>query len=286
VGIYDSSRTRVAPVFGRLQCFDPSGVQWLQGLLDVANSRGRSKPEAGTAPLRVAKWWPREAALAAPPTLLRWLLEHAEAPATEDGWGRGATTISQRRRLVDRDAATMAEALQSLERRSSPRAWYVLEGPTRPDVYLDTGEVVVVIEGKRTETEPTTSTAWMRVRHEMLRHLDAAWEHLGGRRLYGLFIVEAEDGEGSAATAPQGWQATVELATSDEIVKQSLPHRSAEERSAIAGALLGVTTWQAVCDEFQIPRAVLIPEVLDDRPVRRRSRKSLKVVVPIETGPS
>ena len=279
MGIYDSSRTRVAPVFGRLQCFDPSGRVWLQGLLELANTRKLPRPQAGTSPLRVAKWWPREARLAAPPGLLRWLLENAQEPRDAAAWGRRPEVMASRRRVVDRDADTLAGALRSLqERRPSPRAWYVLEGPSQPDVYLDSADAVIVVEGKRTETGPITSTAWMSVRHQMLRHLDGAWEHRQGRRIYGLFIVEAEKGTTSVEPS-SAWHEAVELTISDEVLKGSLPHRSPDERSQIASALLGVTTWQAVCDEFQIPREVLIPEVLDDRPApgatRRKSGRSV-----------
>src|SRR6476620_960501 len=193
MGIFDSSRTRVAPVFGRLQCLDPSGRLWLQGLLELANSRKVPRPEAGRSRLRLARWWPREARLAAPPALLRWLLENAEEPHDAAAWGRRPEVMANRRRVVDRDADTLAGALRSLqERRPSTRAWYVLEGPSQPVAYLDSADAVIVVEGKRTETAPTTSTAWMRVRHQMLRHLDAAWEHRQGRRIYGLYIVEAE----------------------------------------------------------------------------------------------
>ncbi len=275
MGIYDSSRTRVAPVFGRLQCFDPSGRFWLQGLLELANTRRVPRPQAGTSRLRVAKWWPREARLAAPPGLLQWLLEHAEEPHNPKAWGRRPEVVANRRRIVDRDADTLAVALKSLQaRRASPRAWYVLEGPSQPDVYLASDDVVVVVEGKRTETAPATSTAWMRVRHQMLRHLDGAWEHRQGRQLYGLFIVEAEQGTSSLEASP-AWQEAVESTVSQQVLNGSLPHRSPDERSQIASALLGVTTWQALCAEFQIPREVLIPEVLDDaRPPGAPRRKS------------
>ena len=280
MGIHDSSRTRIAPVFGRLQCLDPSGRLWLQGLLELANTRKLPRPDAGASRLRVAKWWPREAKLAAPPGLLRWLLENAEEPRDAAAWGRRPEVMANRRRVVDRDADTLAGALQSLqERRPSPRAWYVLEGPSQPDVYLDSAAAVIVVEGKRTETAPTTSTAWMRVRHQMLRHLDAAWEHRQGRRIYGLYIVEAETGT-SSTEPPSTWHEAVESTISEEVLRASLPHRTADERSQIASALLGVTTWQAVCDEFQIPREVLIPEVFDDRPVpktmHRKSGRSLR----------
>ncbi len=278
MGIHDSSRTRVAPVFGRLQCLDPSGRLWLQGLLELANTRTLPRPEAGASRLRVAKWWPREAKLAAPPALLRWLLENAQEPRDAAAWGRRPEVMANRRRVVDRDADTLAGALQSLQdRRPSPRAWYVLEGPSQPDVYLDSDDVVIVVEGKRTETGPTTSTAWMSVRHQMLRHLDAAWEHRQGRRIYGLFIVEAERGT-SSVEPPSAWHDAVGLTISNDVLEASLPHRSPDERMQIASALLGVTTWQAVCAEFQIPREVLIPEVFDDRPApgttRRKSGRS------------
>jgi hypothetical protein len=274
VGIYDSSRTRVAPVFGRLQCLDPSGRLWLQELLELANTRKVPRPQAGTSRLRVAKWWPREARLAAPSGLLQWLLEHVEEPRNPKAWGRRPEVVANRRRIVDRDAVTLATAMQSLQaRRASPRAWYVLEGPSQPDVYLDTAEAVIVVEGKRTETGLTTSTDWMRERHQMLRHLDAAWEHRQGRRIYGLFIVEAEK-DALSDEPSSAWHEAVELTVSDKVLNGSLPHRSPEERSQIGGALLGVTTWQAVCEEFQIPHEVLIPEVLDDRPASATTRRN------------
>ena len=266
MGSYDSSRTRVAPVFGLLQCVDPSGRLWLQKLLELANTRNLPRPQAGTTPLRVAKWWPREATLPAPPGLLRWLLENAEAPLSADAWGRRAEVKVNRRRIVDRDAATVAEALKNLQvRRTSSGAWYVLEGPSQPDVYLATTDCVVVIEGKRSERGPTTSTAWMAVRHQMLRYLDAAWEHRQGRRIYGLFIVEAEDGSGSVEPSFT-WRASRRYHDFGGRTQGESPHRSPEERSQIASGLLGVTTWQALCDTFQVPREVLIPEALDNRP--------------------
>lgn len=274
MGIYDSSRTRVAPVFGRLQCFDPTGKYWLQGLLEMANTREVPNVQAGDSLLTVAKWWPREARLPAPAGLLRWLLNNAGEPRKAAAWGRRPEVRERRRRIVDRDAATLAEALAILEkRRAAGRAWYVLEGPSQPDAYLATNDVVVVVEGKRTETGPETATDWMEVRHQMLRHLDAAWEIRQNRRLYGLFVVEAAEEE--AVTAPSVWQQAVRLTTAEDALKGSLPHRAPEERTAIGEALLGVTTWQAICAEFNLPPQILIPEVLQPpRALRRRSGAS------------
>ena len=60
-----------------------------------------------------------------------------------------------------------------------PRAWYVFEGQTSVDAYLCTSRYVVLVEGKRTESGPTTHTSWMEVRHQVLRNIDAAWNGRG-----------------------------------------------------------------------------------------------------------
>jgi hypothetical protein len=184
---------------------------------------------------------------------------------------------------VDHDAATLEEALRQLASRpTSARAWYVLEGPTQPDVYLETDEVVVVIKGKRKEARPTLRTEWMAVRHQIHRHLDAAWELRRERRVYGLFIGEADDGVGTEP--PAVWREAAADAVAEETLAQSLPHRTAEERAAIGAALLGVTTWQAVCEELAIPPQVLISEVLDPEPERRPRRRSSGAVRPPEAA--
>jgi hypothetical protein len=248
-------------------------------LLDLANSRNLRRGEAGASPLGVARWWPKERRLPAPNSLLEWLVRNAATPAHPSAWGRRAVE-TKRRRLVDRDVVTLEEALRSIERGPSGRAWYVLEGPSQPDVYLATDDVIVLIEGKRTEEGPVTSTHWMPVRHQMLRHLDAVWDIREERRVYGIFIVEAEPGSPDRKPSAD-WQFAVEATVSPEALERSLPHRTPEVRAAISDSLLGVTTWQAVCARFEIPTDVLIPEVVDlraaPRPPRRRSAPVSKV---------
>jgi hypothetical protein len=107
-----------------------------------------------------------------------------------------------------------------------------------------------VIEGKRTEADVSRDTTWMPTRHQMLRHLDGAWELRGGRAVYGFFIVE---GGGDSAVVPEHWRRECAETVSPEILDSSLPHRSPEERRAIAEGYRGVTTWQQVCAQLGIP---------------------------------
>jgi hypothetical protein len=121
----------------------------------------------------------------------------------------------------------------------------------REQVRLRTSSGIVAIEGKRTEADVTTCTTWMPVRHQMLRHLDGAWDLRDDHRVVGLFIVEGDGGR-EASTVPGHWIERCVTTVQREVLEASLPHRADAERSAIAAGYLGVTTWQAVCDALGV----------------------------------
>jgi hypothetical protein len=158
--------------------------------------------------------------------------------------------MEKRRKLVAKDAATIAEALALLEQPLRPRTWYVLEGRSQPDAFLEAESVIIVIEGKRTERKATEVTTWMPRRSQMLRHMDAAWEIRGAKRILGLMIVE---GDGPNAVQPSNyWLSEANRQIDVESLSESLPHRPAGVRQQLADGFLGVTTWQAVCQVFSI----------------------------------
>lgn len=244
-GHFDSSRTRVAPFFGHLLEQDPTGRSWLPKLLTLPIG-GSARPDSSSlGPLVEHAWWPEERALDPPPSLLSWLVRNLKCPSSM----KADQIRSERRELIEKDAHRVAEALQLLETEPAARDWYVMEGPSYPDAYLATGEAVAVVEGKRTESGPTESTKWMPVRHQILRHLDAALGPAGPRALWGFFMVEgAADG-----SVPQVWLDTCASTLDPEILRRSLPHRSPEEREVIAAGFLGVVTWQRACAELGVP---------------------------------
>lgn len=255
MGRFDSSRTRVAPLFNHLYCRDTSGRTWLPQLLQLV---GASCPPLPQRRLKSARWWPREAALPAPPSLLRWLVENCEPPINERDLGKGEVQ-ERRQALLRRDEAAIAEALRILNGPAQSRAWCVFEGASQPDVYLESADLVVVIEGKRTEPGPTTSTTWMRERHQMLRHIDAAWDTRGNRTVVGMMIVEAGADEASVPSPWREYRGQIDA----RALERSLPHRSDAERREIAEAFVGSTTWQSVVAALRVPADVLI-DILPD----------------------
>jgi hypothetical protein len=69
--------------------------------------------------------------------------------------------------------------------------------------------------------------------------------------VFGLMLVEG-DGDSTPTEVPRRWQECVAQAKVDPVLRESLPHRPAEQRQQIADAFIGVATWQKVCEEFSI----------------------------------
>src|SRR5919108_1911084 len=71
-----------------------------------------------------------------------------------------------------------------------------------------------------------------------------------GRHVFGFFLVEGEPS--APSEVPQRWQEFTHETVSEDVLSESLPHRSDEERARIAEAFLGATTWQALCGDLGI----------------------------------
>ena len=130
------------------------------------------------------------------------MISCAERPR-DGNIGTSQVTVRKREALLNRDKLVIGEALALLNRPALPPSdWYILEGHSQPDVFLQTPEVIVVIEGKRTERGPTVRTTWMPGRDQMMRHIDCAWEIRGTRKVFGFYLVEG-DGGAEAVAVPQ-----------------------------------------------------------------------------------
>jgi hypothetical protein len=252
---FDSSLTRVVPVLEALRSRDKTGRSWLPALLALPEygASDAVDPSGIDPTLEQALWGEHEKALDAPVGLLSWLIRNLETP--EAGMPKSDEKTSKlRRRLIERDRRTIEKALARLRTRGTDRDWHILEGPSKPDVFLETPDALVAIEGKRTEAGPTTSTIWMPTRHQMLRHLDGAWEIRGRKAVFGFFIVEGEDTGG----IPEHWIHAARETISPAALSSSLPHRSKAEAAGIRRSFLGVTTWQRVCRALEIDTSLLI----------------------------
>ena len=247
MGKHDSSATRVVPVFEALHSADSSARMWLPRLIGLpVGGHPPSLRDDTDFSLRRHGWGRTEAKLNPPVALLSWLIRHPRAPVA-GGLSGDPQKAEIRRQWIEGSDERIAEGLELLRRNPKRLDWHIFEGPTRPDVYLETNDLLVVIEGKRTEAGPTRATKWMEGRHQMLRHLDCAWEIRGGRQVAGFFIVEGED---ASEEIPAKWLSFARETIAPSTIAAGLPHRGPDEQKQIAAAFIGVTTWQRVCREF------------------------------------
>lgn len=249
MGRRDSSKTRVVPVFDRLYTNDKTGRKWLPRLLSLPTGADPS-PFSYDCDYSIEQvgWGVNEARLDPPVSLLYWLIRHPRKPVSGI-LSSNRTRAQKRREWIEGSETRMIEALSLLRDNPNSDDWHIFEGKTQPDVFIQTPNLVIVVEGKRTERTPTTSTKWMQGRHQMLRHIDCAWEARGRRQVRGFFIVE---GRGTQEAVPSSWLDFARATVGADAIASSLPHRGPEEQRAIAQCFAGVTTWQRVCREFDI----------------------------------
>lgn len=251
-GRFNSSRTRVAPVFDAMSAHPG----WIARLLTLCTNGAPGAPPIAGALDPVdggSHWGDREKRLLPPVSLLSWLVRNFRGPVSGD-----SDTAMFRQKLADGDPATIELALLNLRTQMKDRGWWIFEGLSSPDAYVVTPDLLLVVEGKRTESRLTTQTEWMPQRHQIWRHLDAAWEIRGRRQVAGMLIVEAETG----SAVPTKWLAAADELLDEVALAGSFPHRSRQETEAIAASFRGVTTWQAICDEFGLDASSVLVDTV------------------------
>jgi hypothetical protein len=250
MGKKNSSKTRVDPVFRSLYKKDEADTPWLPRLLKLPiGGHAIDLPPKTDFTIKEMYWGANEKKLQPPLALLSWLIRHPREPSN-GSLSKDPVKARKRKEWIGGSQDRILEGLRLLRNNPKGEDWHLFEGKTQPDVFIETPHLLIVIEGKRTEREPTTSTKWMPVRHQMLRHLDGAWEIAAGMSVIGFFIVE---GEGAGGEVPKKWVKYAKDTISETAIRSSLPHRGPEEQCSIASAFAGVTTWQRVCEEFGIP---------------------------------
>lgn len=263
MGLKNSSITRVRPVFQQLMQKDPTGGTWLADLLDLAPRKPKSPSEVIITPGLLLKEISQtrpysdrilqgygvvqpiplescfEKSLPPPSEFLRWLilnlgeLIYPDDKRLEDLTGdRKALfcNVSPEVRQTSTDAAL--EALNSQGAKGSFRQWWAFEGFTEVDCYLETNKLILLIEGKRTESL-SAATLWYRKRNQIIRNLEVAAEIAEQERKEFAVLLIAED--------------VIDFDLADKLMK-GLPHMDDGARQKLGEHFLGCITWQSVCD--------------------------------------
>ncbi len=275
MGEFNSSVTRVWPVFDCLLHRDPTGASWLASLLRMSSQAQAAAPGVADQPgMLLGKWVRRDRPLPAilrkvlgperaarigcirqtfeeeaPPTesFLRWLIKNPDQmqwPRDRHGVERtfGASTQHKRKSLLGGDPRVQDEALGALTvcgAMGSRRKWWAFEGFTSVDCWLETERLLLFVEGKRTE-DVSAATDWFPKRNQVIRNLEVARALAKEDQTYAVLICAEND----VQIPEHAWA-------------ESLPHMCVGEQEELRSHFLGCVTWGAIardlCDGMKLP---------------------------------
>ena len=263
------------PIFDELLDRWPDGKPWLGELWDMAalTRPGVALPKPAGLDKLVASETPStrvdrlgkvyERTVAPPAAFLRWLLENPQSMHVRDPINFGAKSVEARRwrsKLFSGDrhlvSEAQAEGLKQLGRRLAQRGrnkWWAFEGFSHIHCCLITGQCVLFVEGKRTESA-SPSTLWFEQRSQLWRNVEAAREFAGNKQFALVLAVESE-ADGTAA-----------LANAASSLDGSYPHLDSGQRAELSRHLVGFVTWLEVVTRFDLPRECLLDRVQEKPP--------------------
>lgn len=280
---YDSSLTRVAPFFQALVSKKANPGFWLPKLL-LSATRNTEYARELAHKIRKADSYFRgmggvpatvtlERDFPPPRAFLSWLIRHPERLNWED-YGKNRSRFGEKtRKKRDQLKAggpsrnkIIREATEELVRFGSEsfrRKWWAFEGFTSVDCFIETDDLVLLIEGKRTE-RVSAATVWYPQRNQVIRNLEVAREVAGAGREYAVLLVMEEE--------------PTRAVVNSMILTKSLPHMTPEEREKLEGHYLGETTWRTLCDNLAVPFESLPDTVSEVSPSQIRKFKGKKDV--------
>lgn len=245
---YDSSKTRVCPAFIAVRR-DPKPFLGLLSKLGIDTEGVELKAVNIVFSIPDKQ---KEKALNPNPEYLRWLLQHPEKTEIEHNLRRKRNlqkSDKMRLKLICPACRTamIEEGLKGIDdckkKDHYGRYWFVLEGATKPDVFIETNKFCLIAEGKRTEGGPKKDTRWKRHRHQIVRHLEGLRNYVIRKKpsvpAYGIFIVRGRD------------KAKFEkIYDSIDPFIESLPHAKSEEVCEIKRMYKGCLSWGDIYEAY------------------------------------
>jgi hypothetical protein len=127
--------------------------------------------------------------------------------------------------------------------RPSTKAWYILEGFTHPDIFIETDSFVIVGEAKWTETHLTNETEHLKSkngeqRSQMVRHIQAALNY-STKPVIAFYIVDS----GCGYLCDLSKQSFM-----DQISKETIRLDKKEENNVFS-SYRGFTTWEDISEK-------------------------------------
>ena len=175
--------------------------------------------------------------------LLEWCIYNLDKLTIPKNFGTKTKSTQEKRRQLFSGSETLRHEALKLIRQNPKKTsqWYIFEGYSKPDIYIETDTSIYIGEAKRTEPSLTTSTEWLNPRDQLIRHVDSIIDNL--KNVYFFFII-AEDKISK-----------YDLSQYEDIhyYEKNLPHRKdIKEIQKFKDSYCGFTTWEKISELLEI----------------------------------
>lgn len=241
MGIRNSSLTRVKPLFD----FIDSDIDKLNRLFELFKYNKRLVQNS----IIEIRYGENEKEMPPSKSLIIWMLQNLNELKKIDNFGVDSVdseSYKKRKLLFSGDTKTLDEALKIIQTNSKlpKRAWYIFEGNTFPDIYVETSDSIFIGEAKRTEKDITTKTKWLTNRDQLIRHIDSLLDQ--PKDIYSFYILEKE------VYLNGVYKERMESYSNKDYFHQNLKHRDDSNISRAFSSYIGFVFWDDIADCFNI----------------------------------
>lgn len=239
MGIRNSSLTRVKPLFD----FIDSNVVKLNDFLGLFSYKS-SKIEQNS--IIEIRYGDKEKKIPPSKTLLIWMIENLNELNKIDNYGVDkidSNTYKKRKQLFSGDEITKKEAINLIQTKSKlpERGWYIFEGYTFPDIFIETTDSIYIGEAKRTEKDITTKTKWLSPRDQLIRHIDSMLDQ--SKPIYSFYILEYLN---------DVYKESMQFYKTKKYFELNLKHRNNASIERAIDSFIGFVFWDDIAKYFQI----------------------------------
>lgn len=241
MGIRNSTHTRVKPLFD----FINSDINNLNCLLDLFDKNLRIEHNS----LIEVLYGNKEKKIPPSKSILIWMLKHLEELNKLDNYGTNSVnskTYLKREQLFNGNTKIMEEAINQINTNLPlPKsAWYIFEGYSCPDIFIETNDCIFIGEAKRTEKDITTKTKWLNQRDQLIRHIDSLLDQ--NKDIYSFYILENKE------YLKGVYERSMKLYTNKDYFKLNLKHRDDLSIERAFESFIGFIFWEDIADCFNI----------------------------------
>lgn len=243
MGIFNSTKTRVQPLFDYLS----DDVDQLNKFFSLfPGFRDRiARP--------VINIFYGETEIGIPPSLsiLKWCIDNLDKLSIPMDYGvsKSSPSYPKRKELFANNQNIIEEAKRLLcQSRLPQKAWYIFEGYTHPDVFIETGDLILIGEAKRTEEKLTSATSWLKQRDQLIRHIDSVIDT--NKKVLSFILLDPSQKEKYGLNNYENLS----------FFERSLFHRDKKTIKKCMDSYIGFCTW----DEIEVRFGIKFPKSTEE----------------------